>query len=387
MSLDTFYENLSGIKDFHLVAEGDIYESVPDNWWVVVGDIRNSTQAIEKGLYKEVNMAGATIIAAVSNLYKKFGQLPYAFGGDGAFFLVPDYHIQELKKTLSFCRKAIAESFGLDMRVGIIQMKEIREAGYRVKVAKLKLSPYMSQAVFWGEGLSYAEDVIKQREIAEEESDYEANLEGLECRWQEIPSRDEEITSYIIKARGKTDKEKSEIYAECLKKIDQVYGSISERNPVSIKKLKLTKSWKKLQTEWKIRTWKPTLKRKISYAAKLIYESIAGGIVMKNSIQMRGVNWGNYKSDFLNHVDFRKFDESLRFVASGTADERLRLEKYLEEKLGEGKLHYGIHSSESLIITCYISNHEKEHIHFIDGIDGGYAMAAQKIKQQMKISA
>jgi len=51
---------------------------------------------------------------------------------------------------------------------------------------------------------------------------YVANLEGLECRWQEIPPDDDEITSYIIKAIGKDDKENSVIYEKCLQKIDEV---------------------------------------------------------------------------------------------------------------------------------------------------------------------
>lgn len=382
-----FYEKLSRFSDFRKVSDGTLYRPAPSDWYVIAGDIRNSTGAIENGKYKEVNMAGATIIAAVSNLYKDIGYLPYAFGGDGAILLVPNLRIGEVKKALLFCRKAILDSFELDMRVGIVPIQEIRDAGHDVKVAKFELSPEMSQAVFWGSGLSYAESLIKEKEVLEDDvnnEEYTANLEGLECRWQEIPPNEDEITSYIILAREKSDEVKSEVYSACLEKVEDVYGSINERNPVTEKKLKMTKSWKKMQTEWKIRTWKPTIKRQLGYAAKLIYEALGGEIVMRNNITARGVKWGNYKSDFVTHVDFRKFDEGLRFVASGRTSERAEMEVFLEEKFKSGDLFYGVHSSESLIVTCYITNHEKEHIHFVDGIDGGYALAAKKMKKQMK---
>lgn len=384
MESQFFYNKVPIITDFKKVAEGNLYKSAPDDWWVVVGDIRNSTEAISTGQYREVNMAGAAIITAVSNIYKKMGHLPFTFGGDGAFVLVPNLHLEQVRKALLFCRNAIKDSFNLDMRVGLIQIKEIRASGHDVKVAKLKLSPYMNQALFWGDGFSYAESIIKNKKIKEEEGlHYSADLDGLECRWQEIVPSDDEITSYIIKAKSKNDKEKSAVYAACLQKIEDVYGSIKDRNPVPIDKLNLTKNWEKLQAEWKIRTWKSTLMRKVLYRMKLLYEAFMGEFVMNKAITMRGIKWGEYKSDFLNHVDFRKFEEGLRFVASGTAEEKALLEDYLYRQYEEGHLNFGIHSSNSLIITCYITNHEKEHIHFVDGKDGGYAMASKKMKKQM----
>jgi hypothetical protein len=34
------------------------------------------------------------------------------------------------------------------------------------------------------------------------------------------------------------------------------------------------------------------------------------------------------------------------------------------------------------MITCFITNYHREHVHFVDGADGGYVFAAQKIKKQ-----
>lgn len=386
-----FNNQIQEITDFRKAADFGIYTPAPGDWWIVVGDIRESTEAIKGGKYKEVNMAGATIIAAISNLFKTDGHLAYTFGGDGAFLLIPNKKLLEVRKALRFCKAAIRESFGLDMRTGLVSIKEVRNAGFDLKVARLKLSDAMSQALFWGDGLSYAESLLKEKGLQDEadpsvDDEYRADLEGLECRWHEIPPTSEEITSYIIKAQGGSDQEKSEIYADCLERIEEVYGAINDRNPVTMAKLNLTKKWDKLSTEWKIRTWKPTVWRRIVYALKLMFEAFAGTFLMENKVSTKKVHWGEYKPDAITHVDFRKFDEGLRFVASGTKAERMEVENYLDRMFSDGKLNFGVHSSKSLIITCYVSNHEKEHIHFVDGIDGGYAMASKKMKQQKRIS-
>jgi hypothetical protein len=38
---------------------------------------------------------------------------------------------------------------------------------------------------------------------------------------------------------------------------------------------------------------------------------------------------------------------------------------------------------ESGVITCFAKNCKDQHIHFIDGGDGGYAMAARQLKAQL----
>ena len=79
-----------------------------------------------------------------------------------------------------------------------------------------------------------------------------------------------------------------------------------------------------------------------------------------------------------------KFDGLLREVISGTSEQRKVLENYLEKRFKENELVYGIHSSDSALVTCMINNRSGDHYHFIDGSDGGYAMAASKMKEQLK---
>ena len=95
-------------------------------------------------------------------------------------------------------------------------------------------------------------------------------------------------------------------------------------------------------------------------------------------------DWGSYKSRLVENTDYRKFDETLRMVLSGTEAQRQELSAYLEAKYQAGRLVYGIHPSSSAIITCVVFNYDTEHIHFLDGSNGGYAIAAQAMKKQLK---
>lgn len=383
----SFYEHAPVLTDFNQVADSNLYRSAPENWWVLVADISNSTEAIERGKYKEVNIAGASVIAAISNIFKEIAPLPFAFGGDGAVILTPDTNSEAIDNALKYCRKSVLENFGLEMKTGKIRVSEVREAGHEIAVAKLKLSDVISLPVFWGEGIAYAEMVIKKTENRPIDNDAieDVSMEGLECRWKEIPPEHDEITSFIIKAAGESDSEKAAVYAECMNVIDDVYGSLENRNPVSLQNLSFTKSLKKLSVEWKVRTWKPSLKRRIKYGLKLAFQLAAGKYLMYRNIQTKNTDWGLYKSDLIKHADFRKFGDGLRFVISGTVQQRKKMDHFLRTAYKSGRLNYGIHGSRGLIITCYITDYHRQHVHFVDGMDGGYAMAAKMMKEQKEL--
>ena len=82
------------------------------------------------------------------------------------------------------------------------------------------------------------------------------------------------------------------------------------------------------------------------------------------------------------HSDFRKYDEQLRMVIDCEPSMRDRIKNYLERE--KSSLYFGIHESDSALMTCFVESLEDgHHIHFIDGSDGGYAMAAKQLKSQM----
>jgi hypothetical protein len=105
---------------------------------------------------------------------------------------------------------------------------------------------------------------------------------------------------------------------------------------------------------------------------------------MSRNIKTNNVNWGEYKQKLIINTDYRKFDEVLRMVISGTRAQREQLTAFLDQLHYEKKIIFGIHPSPSAIVTCMIFNYDTEHIHFLDGSNGGYAMAAKNMKKQLK---
>jgi hypothetical protein len=83
--------------------------------------------------------------------------------------------------------------------------------------------------------------------------------------------------------------------------------------------------------------------------------------------------------------DFRKFDGLLRMVLDIPAGKVADILAYLEAEHRRGAIFYGAHRSDSALMTCVVfSLRSESHVHFIDGNDGGYALAALQFKQQVK---
>ena len=148
----TFYAALEPFTEFAEVADPARYVAAPDDWIVVLGDIRGSTEAARAGRYKEVNLVGAACITATLNVVGDL-DLPYAFGGDGATVLIPPEVRDAVVTALRRTRRLARDGFGLDLRLGLVPVQELRRRGRPVLVAKHQLSPGNCLAMFAGGGL------------------------------------------------------------------------------------------------------------------------------------------------------------------------------------------------------------------------------------------
>ena len=88
MDTTLFYAQLPVLTEFADVGRPERYTLLPDNWYVVMCDVRNSTAAVEAGRYKNVNTVGAAIITAMLNAAGEI-EIPFIFEGDGAMLCVP----------------------------------------------------------------------------------------------------------------------------------------------------------------------------------------------------------------------------------------------------------------------------------------------------------
>ena len=64
---DIFYGRIPVFRGFGSLMDPAMYAPLPDDWTLGVADIVESTKAIANQRYKAVNMAGASVIAAVAN--------------------------------------------------------------------------------------------------------------------------------------------------------------------------------------------------------------------------------------------------------------------------------------------------------------------------------
>ncbi|GJM05583.1 MAG: hypothetical protein DHS20C09_15790 [marine bacterium B5-7] len=389
MMTDEFYSKLPIHSDFSVVSDFSKYSKLPNDWFVVSADIKNSTGAIKAGKYKAVNTVGVSIITAVRNISPSI-LLPSIFGGDGASLCIPASIVEETKKALIATKFMAEKQFGLHLRVGIVPIEVLKNAGNEVYVARYKMSEHYNQAAFSGGGIEYAENLIKDDEKGKQyrfeniDEETSTDYSGLECRWDNIPSKHGETIALIVKVIASSIDEEAKIYNDIIVKIQQIYGTDDECQPVYEGGLNLTSNIGKLRNEVSVRTHRESTFRVLNYWIKLYIQNILGWFFMTFKLNVAGVFWGAYKAELISNTDFKKFDGVLRQVISGTKSQRKELDSYLKEKYRNKQCFYGIHASDSALMTCMIDNRVGEHFHFIDAADGGYAIAALQMKEQIK---
>ncbi len=124
---------------------------------------------------------------------------------------------------------------------------------------------------------------------------------------------------------------------------------------------------------------------KLLYLIKAELQILIGKILMNLGYTTSDTDWTRYKTDMVRNSDYRKFDDMLRVVISGSSDQRRQLERFLERQFENRNLAYGMHITDAAVVTCMVFQYHREHIHFVDGSGGGYTLASQKLKKQLEI--
>jgi len=385
---DSFYEELPSIDRFADLSDTGVYNPLPGDWCVAVSDVKDSTGLIRSGKYKEVNLVGAATIMAILNLKKNFS-IPFIFGGDGATLCIPHSIIEEVKQALLATRNMAKEVYGIELRIGIVPVSYIREQGYDVLIARSRLSSSFTQAAFSGGGLQFAEECLKIPSVAERFSIGGSTLPkgdftGLECRWQNVPSAHDEIVSLIVQAVGPSNEVRNTVYRSVLATIGSIYGDDSFCHPVQEKYLTMAFSERMLSGESGIRSYAKGKMYRLKYWFTIRWKVILGFAMMALKYRTKQTEWGTYKQRLIQNTDFKKFDDKIRQVLSGSIQQREQLEVYLTGLQKERKLVYGLNVASHALITCLLFNYSDAHVHLVDSDNGGYALAALQVKEQLK---
>lgn len=379
--------NLNFFSDLrlHSIAIGDLvanksyFSKVPEDWYAIAADIKNSTGAIGKGNHDQVNLvATGTVIAILNLAYSKNINIPFFFGGDGATMLIPSELLEGSMAALNQHRINTLENFGFELKIGSVPIKEIYSNNIALDIARVKVSDVLSIPVVLGEGLQYAEKKIKENFTDENALNTKVpdllNLEGMECKWDKInpPESNQEVVSLIVIACKNEDP--SEVFSKVLKSIDTIYGSLNSRKPISVKRLKLIGSLRKLNNEMRTKFGKFDG----LYLLRNWFRGTFGGLYLKNSETGK-----NYLQKLVELTDTLTIDGRINTVITGTQQQRKSLTVYLDHLEEKGKIKYGLHVSEQSVMSCYVRDIRKDdHIHFVDGAGGGYTKAANQLKNK-----
>lgn len=374
---DTFFDTLPVFAKFEGVADAENYRPLPDDWALATADIVGSTKAIEAGRYKSVNMAGASVISSLLNTLGR-RDLPFVFGGDGALVAFPATLQDRTREALAAVQAWVADELGLTMRAAIIPMADIRAKGLDVRVARFQASEEVSYAMFAGGGSSWAEAEMKagRYRIDPAPTGTRPDLTGLSCRWNPIEARHGEIVSIIAAPSGSDN---VPAFRQVVADIVAIAGDEDRAgHPVPADGPAYSFPPKGLDIE--VRAAAPK-GRRVWPRLFVLGQMALTAISDKFGWTIGRFDPKQYKRDVAQNSDFRKFDDGLKMTIDVDRMVFEKIEARLKQAEQAGVCVFGLHRQDSALMTCIVASPlQRDHVHFVDGAAGGYAMAAAKMK-------
>ena len=387
MSAAGFYSSMrtSTLPVAALMCE-EHFCDLPEDWFIVISDIRNSTAAVQRGAQNDVNLVAAGSLIAGLNIARSWNiEIPFFFGGDGGTLIIPGEILEEVLGALRQHGENTEKNFGLSMHLGAVQVRKVYESGHYIKLSKTRLVEGLSKAIIIGDGLLWAERQIKAAHPSEETPQHQPallDMVGLECRWDKVapPKASQEVICYLIEAKAPALQ--LQVYGDVLAKADAIFGIPALRNPISTDRLKLMLSARKMRKEmlahfgqWK---WR--------YFIKEMFRTAIGRLLHGSKVRLGGYSSANYLQEIITNADTLTIDGRINTIISGTQEQCQGFLAYLDAQEAAGLLRYGHHINRESIMTCYIQSRDKGHIHFVDGSDGGYTAAASQLKRKLAMA-
>jgi Protein of unknown function (DUF3095) len=376
---DSFYDNITVFRGFGSLMDPALYAPLPDDWSIGLADVVESTRAIAQARYKAVNMAGASVVASITNALEG-REFPFVFGGDGASFAVSPDDLDRAREALAATATWVEESLDLLLRVALVPVAAVRAQGLDVRVARFGPSPHLSYAMFSGGGLHWAEAAMKRGEFAVEKAPpgTQPDLTGLSCRFEEIPSTRGVILSVLVATAPGAD-------AAAFRKVIEDMVALVERSPDAGRPVPAggpPLGWPPAGLDYEVRATKggSLLWRRCWVLANTLWAYL----VLRFGIKVGDFAPKTFMQQLVENSDFRKYDDALRMILDCSPELERALTQRLTEAASAGVVRYGLHRQDAAMMTCFTpSVMRSDHVHFIDGARGGYASAATALKATM----
>lgn len=372
------YAALPRLERFADVLDERSYVPVPDSWAIAHCDIVDSTSAIEGGRYRAVNVAGAAVIAAVRNALAgaPFG---FVFGGDGASLLVAPSDRDTVAGALAATVTWVREDLDLELRAALIPAAALRAAGADLRVARYAASTHVDYAMFTGGGLSLADRMTKAGAcaLAPAPAGARPDLTGLSCRFEPVAPRDGIVLSAVVAPEPGADAASLRAVLDAVLALVEASPAMGRPLPPQGPSIRGPRSGLAIQAA----AAGPLLgSRRLRRVVLLLWSCLAYA-VFRTGLPVAGFSPQRYRRDVAANADFRKYDDGLRLTVAcpvATAD---AIERALEAGHAAGVLRFGLSRQDAAVVTCITPSALRgDHVHFVDGADGGYARAALQLK-------
>jgi hypothetical protein len=240
----------------------------------------------------------------------------------------------------------------------------------------------VSYAMFSGGGLAWADRRMKAGEfaVAPATPGTRPDLSGLSCRWDDLPSARGTILSVVVAPVHAGDPAFDGFVRGLLDELDanpDAAQPVPERAPGGV-------SWPPRGLELEARASRRPGEALVRSRARVAITTLVAYVVLRFGLRAGAFDPARYRRELVANSDFRKYDDALRMTLDCTPAVADSLERRLAQAAAAEILRYGMHRQATALMTCLVpSSAGSDHLHFIDGAGGGYALAAKQLKDRM----
>lgn len=200
----------------------------------------------------------------------------------------------------------------------------------------------------------------------------------MSCRYELIPSKRGQVLSLVVTPGVCANPNDFRAAVEAVTRIVEKAPDASRPLPGQGLQLKWPPQGYDLEARASRRAGESIRARK----AKVLARTLLYFLIMWSGLRIGRFIPAKYTRELIENSDFRKFDDSLRMVLDCTPELAAEIEDYLETAVARGVVQYGMHRQDAAMMTCFApSPVNPNHVHFIDGAQGGYALAATALKE------
>jgi hypothetical protein len=381
------FKKIPPIESLEEAIDESLYTEAPEDWWLFLTDVVSSTTHIGHGRYRVVNAAAVAFLVAALNASALPDNIPFTFGGDGSTLLAPPSDKTAIQEALGAAREMVRQTFNLEMRIGICPVSQLAKQGFRVRVARLSIAGGSPITCLSGTGIAEAERLLKSGRLQAPETlpGAKADFSGFFCRWLPVDAARGTVVALIISATTKDSSTLPAAYREILDRLRNTLGAWQNAHTVAPAQLASGGIDEARKRELPIRGYGRGAFFKFAIDLAARFSSWFSELVIRLRRALPGNSTTAAERDISMTCDWMKFDGCLKSILDLTPGELDAVRATLEQARAEGLCCYGLHTSHSALLTCFVSHggRKRDNLHFIDANDGGYAIAAKMLKAQL----